>query len=152
MSKKVNIAVLFSSIGLVLMSWASSSIAASNDTTLVPTSPAKQVPEQPSITPTKWYSIIAIDSNEVAFSRVKSSKEKNGYAVSGDIRIKSMKHRVLRFPGYVSIVLKAADGSELESIKARYHSKFSGSKSGHFDAVLKTTPPDGSRIEVTHIR
>ena len=149
MNKKTNTTLVLSSIALAaLVSWGNGSIAASNATTA--TTPAKQVPI-PSPTPAKTYSIVAIDSSKVEFSRVKSSKEKNGYAVSGDVRIKSMKRRVLHFPGYISVVLKAADGSELESIKARYHSKFSGSKSGHFDAMLKTTPPNGGKIEVSHV-
>lgn len=112
-----------------------------------PTAPIKQAP----VTPAKGYTITSIDSNKIAFSRVKSSKGKNGYNVTGDTKLKTMQHRVIRLPGYILVTLKAANGTEIESIKARHYKKFSGSKAGHFDAVIKTTPPDGSQIIVTHV-
>ena len=105
----------------------------------------------PTATANADYIIKSIDSGVVAFSNVASSKRKGVYVVSGDTKLKTMQSRVLKLPGYIQVSLKASDGTELESIKARHKRKFGVSNVGQFKATLKTTPPAGSQIVVEHI-
>ena len=96
------------------------------------------------------YSVHSVDSGRAALSSTSVIKRKNGYSVTGDVRIKTMQRHILRLPGNITIELKNAKGEVLESIKARYHRKYGASKASHFDGMLKTTPPAGSTIVVTH--
>ena len=96
------------------------------------------------------YSVHSVDSSRATLSSTSVIKRKNGYSVTGDVRIKTMQRRILRLPGSITIELRNAKGEVLESIKARYHRKYGASKAAHFDGTLKTAPPDGSTIVVTH--
>ncbi len=98
------------------------------------------------------YRIHSVDSGRVAFSSIFVVKRKTGYVVRGDARIKTMQRRILRLPGSVSIELKNTNGDVLESIKAKFHRKFAVSKAAHFDGTLRTIPPTGSTIVITHNR
>jgi len=102
---------------------------------------------------TAAYNIATIESGSVTFSKLSVQKQKAGYKVTGEVKRKAIQIRQLKVTGSITVTLKAADGSKIESIKARYHSKYGGTdKVGHFDAMLKNTPPVGSRIVVEYHR
>jgi len=91
-----------------------------------------------------------IDSNIVTFSKIKVEQEGSGHEVEGIVRLKTTQRKILRLPGYITVTLKAADGTEIERVKAKYHRKFGASKIGHFDAKLSKETPNGSQIIVEH--
>jgi hypothetical protein len=94
--------------------------------------------------------IYSINSKAANLSNISIIKRKNGYAISGNVHINIMQRRVLKIPGSVSIELKNSKGKILETSNARLHRKYGKSKTAHFDGVLKTTPPTGSTIIITH--
>jgi hypothetical protein len=98
------------------------------------------------------YSVHAIGSGAASLSAISVHKGKTAYVISGNVRIKTMQRRILRLPGYIHIELKSKEGKVLETIKVRMHRKYGVSKAAHFDAVLKSTPPVGSTIIITHKR
>lgn len=140
---------LLSTFSVVALSIASLSACAATNAPVTP--PAQVAPATPAAPVPVNYTIKSIDSGVVSFSNITSSKRKGVYVISGDTKLKSSQRRILKLPGYVQVTLKASDGSELESIKARYTRKFGASSVGHFKATLKTAPPEGSQIVVEHI-
>ena len=96
--------------------------------------------------------IYSINSKAANLSNISIIKRKVGYAISGNVNINTMQRRVLKIPGYISIELKDGQGKILEVAKARLHHKYGKSKAAHFDGILKTTPPAGSKITIKHYR
>ena len=107
---------------------------------------------QKTITPPNMYSVHTVGSGTASFSAISVRKSKTGYTISGNVHIKTMQRHVLRLPGYISIELKNKKGKVLETIKSRMYRKYGASKSAHFDEILKSTPPIGSTIIITHKR
>jgi hypothetical protein len=91
-----------------------------------------------------------IDSNRVTFSKIKVEQAGSGHEVEGIVRLKATQRKILRLPGYITVTLKAADGTEIEKVTAKYHRKFGASKVGHFDAKLTKSISNGSQIIVEH--
>ena len=139
-------------LSIAVLFMANVSVYAADNTVAMPSAKAPVVvPATPQAPATSKIAIHSVDSGAVMFSNVKVTKRKGGYKVTGDTKLRTSQRRVLKMPGYIMVTLKAADGSELESIKAKFHRKYGASKVGHFEAMLKTTPPAGSQITVEHI-
>ena len=98
----------------------------------------------------KGYSVHAINSGRASLSKVSVTQRKKGYVVTGNVHVKTMQRRILRIPGSITVCLKDSKGVVLETVTARLHRKFGMSKAAHFEATLKTVPPAGSSIIVSH--
>jgi hypothetical protein len=90
------------------------------------------------------------DSGQVVFSDINTHKVAKGIQIRGNVLKKTSSGKRITIPGHIHIVLIGKNGKELEIIKARTHRKYGNSRLWHFDGVLKTLAPVGSRIIVKY--
>lgn len=120
----------------------------------VASNPSKNTASNPSTLSmqknTAQHGLKVISSKSATLSKVKLTQERWGHKVSGSVILKTMQRNVLKLPGYITVTVKASDGSKIEQIKANYHRKFGASKIGHFDAKLMQKIPNSALVIIEH--
>jgi len=94
--------------------------------------------------------IHTLNSKGVLFSNVMSNKTAQGIVINGYVQKSASSSKQIRIAGHIHIILKSKENKVLETVKARTHRKYGNSKLWHFDGILKTLPPEGSKITVKY--
>ncbi len=90
------------------------------------------------------------DAGQVVFSDIHARNVANGIQIRGNVLKKVSSGKRITIPGHIHIALLGKDGKTLEIIQARTHQTYGNSKRWHFDGVLKTQAPVGSRVVVKY--